>query len=88
MIEKLFIVAFISFILTALYFEDKSYNNDLKEYYYCIAYDNTQDPPIPPLNDFELNNFERNYPDFTTKYRCEIKLYTRKQFYTMRKANK
>ena len=49
MIEKLFVVAFICFIVTLLHFEEESYHNDLREYYYCIAYDNTQDPPIPLL---------------------------------------
>ena len=88
MIEKLFIVAFVLFISVLLYFEDNNYHNNLKEYYYCTPYDLAQDPSLPPLTYLELNNFEKNYLNFTTKYRCEIKLYTRKQFHLMRKARK
>lgn len=88
MIEKSFWAFFISFIVIIIYLGEQSYKNDLKEYYYCTPYNNSLDPPIPPLNDSELNNFQNNYPDFTTKYTCEINLYTRKQFDVMRKAMK
>jgi|13_taG_2_1085334.scaffolds.fasta_scaffold40535_2 hypothetical protein len=88
MIEKLFAIALISFVAMGVYYQDKNYHDDLREYYYCTPYHQDEDPPIPPLAKFELNNFEKNYPNFNTKYNCEAKLYTRNQFYIMRKARK
>ena len=88
MIEKLFLIVFVSFIGILFYSQNESYNNKLKEYYYCTPYNPVEDPSIPPLTNLELVNFETNYPNFTSKYICDLKLYTPKQFYLMRKARK
>lgn len=88
MLEKIFAILFISAIGSLIYYNNLTYEHDLREYYYCTPYNIAEDPPLPPLHTLELNNFEINYPDFTTKYRCESKRYTQKQFHIMRKARK
>lgn len=88
MLEKTFAILFVSFIGFLIYYNDLAYKQDLREYYYCTPYNPTEDPPLPPLHALELNNFEINYPNFTTKYRCKPKHYTRKQFYIMTKVRK
>ena len=88
MIEKLFFIVFASLVGALIYWQNENYNNKLREYYYCTPYDPIQDPHLPPLNDLELGNFETNYPNFTSKYNCDSKLYTPKQFHLMRKTTK
>ena len=88
MLEKIFVILFISAIGFLIYYNNLTYEQNLRDYYYCTPYNIAEDPPLPPLHTLELNNFEINYPDFTTKYKCESKRYTRKQFHIMRKATK
>ncbi len=88
MIDKIALVIIISLVVFGLKYHNHSYQTELREYYYCMPYDLTQDPSIPPLTKLEIINFEKNYPNFTVAYYCEQKLYTRKQFHIMRKARK
>ena len=84
--EKLFVVAVVIFLILIFYYEDDNYRNDLREYYYCKPYNNIEDPPLPPITSLELENFEKSFINFNIKYKCQQKLYTRKQFYIIRKA--
>lgn len=88
MLEKIFFIFFVSIVFTLMYWNNETYNKDLREHFYCTPYDIEEDPQLPPLTKIELDNFEINYPHFTTKYKCRSKLYTRKQFNLMRKANR
>jgi hypothetical protein len=88
MLEKIFAILFVSAIGALIYYNNLTYEHSLREYYYCTPYNTTEDPPLPPLRALEINNFEINYPDFSTKYKCELKRYTQKQFYIMRKVRK
>lgn len=88
MIEKIFAILFIIFSFVIYYYCNDNYNNNLKEYFYCIPYNKEQDPQLPILTRLELNNFEKNYLHFNINYACESKLYTSKQFSIMRKTRK
>lgn len=88
MLEKIFILFFIIFIVSIVYYDTNNYDNNLKEYYYCTPFNIDEDPVLPPLTHIELNNFETKYLNFNSKYNCQIKFYTPKQFHIMRKAKK
>lgn len=87
-LEKLAILGFILLVLVGLFYENYNYENVLREYYDCKPYDSSSDPILPILNEYELNNFERNYHNFLVKYDCQTKVYTRKQFSIIRKSTK
>jgi len=83
-LERLAIFCFISIVVAGLFYENHSYNNVLRDYYFCAPYESSLDATLPILNEHEFNNFEKNYDNFSTKYYCEIKKYTRKQFNVLR----
>ena len=88
MIEKIFVFLLLVLIGTLVIWQHDDYENKTREYYYCTPYNSNQNPPLPPLTRLELNNFEMNYPDFTSNYECNFKFYTPKQFNLMRKTRK
>lgn len=87
-LEKLAILSFVLLVIVGLFYENYNYENVPKEYYDCKPYDSTLDPVLPLLTQYELDNFEKNYNNFLTKYNCKIKMYTRKQFSIIRKSTK